>query len=94
MIIILNEHNDTCFEDVVSYFEISSGTLFRIKLYLGFVLLQLGELRFWPLVRFGVDGVSKSYTFNLCKPGLKKFRFIRILYFYAFFIYFLHIILS
>ena len=30
--IILNVHNDPCFEVVVSYFEILSGTLFQIKL--------------------------------------------------------------
>ena len=36
--IILNVHNEPCFEDKSSsftiYYEISSGTLFRIKLYM------------------------------------------------------------
>ena len=32
--IILNVHNDPCFQDKLrSYFKISPGTLFRIKLY-------------------------------------------------------------
>ena len=55
-----NVHNDPCFEVVVSYFGISSGTLFRNKLYKSVihVFFYLGPLLVvWPRLIM-IQGIS------------------------------------